>query len=77
MPRLARLADCNKLVVFGDIDAFHGRRHAKDLRLERQTKVILQHRVEAGHLFLLAICVGQRLVDEIVKPRLAQLKLFG
>jgi hypothetical protein len=77
LPRLARPADCNKLVVFADIDAFHGRRHAKDFRLERQTKVILQHRVEAGHLFRLAICIGQRIVDEMVKPRLAQLKLFG
>jgi hypothetical protein len=40
-------------------------------------KVILQHRVEAGHLFGFAICVGQRIVDEIVKARLGQLKLFG
>jgi hypothetical protein len=55
------------LVVFGDIDAFHHRRHAKDLRLERPMKVILQQRVEAGHLFGFAIRVGQRIVDEILR----------
>ena len=39
--------------------------------------VILPHRVEACHLLRLTICVGQGIVDEFVKSRLAQLKLLG
>jgi hypothetical protein len=77
LPRLARLADYNKLVVFGNIDTFHDCPDAKDLRLERQMKAILRHRVDAGHLFRFAICVGQRIIDVIVKARLGRLKVFG
>ncbi len=76
LPCLARPAYCNKLVVFGDIDALHGRRHAKDLRFKRQLKVIFQHCVKPGRLFRFAVCVHQRFFDELIEPGSAEVKPF-
>jgi hypothetical protein len=66
----------NELVVVGDIDPFHDHGHAKYLRLERKTKVVLHHGVESGHLFRLAVGVHQRFLDKVIKPCLAQAKLL-
>ena len=67
-------ANGNKLIVFGDINAFHYDRHAENLCFKGQPKVVFQHCVECGRLFRFAVGVHQRFFDKLIKARPAQVK---
>jgi hypothetical protein len=67
-------ANGNKLIVLGDINAFHYDRRAENLCFRGQLKVVFQHHVESARLFRFAVCVHQRFFDKLIKARLAQVK---
>src|SRR5215831_246481 len=46
----------------------HGHGRVKNLRLERQSKVVLHHRIEGRRFFRLAVGIHQGVLDQFVEP---------
>jgi hypothetical protein len=60
-------ADRDDLVTWVQIHLFDSHGHAKDLGLEWDDEVFLQHREEADSLFRLPIGIDNRFLDERVE----------
>jgi hypothetical protein len=57
-------AACDHASVVGQIDTDHAHLDAENSRGERQGKVLLDHREDAGELFILAVGVDGGLFDQ-------------
>ncbi len=64
LPRAAPPANGDDLLIACHVDPLDGCRNAEDLGLERDTEVLLDHRVEAGALLRLPVRVDDRLLDK-------------
>jgi hypothetical protein len=71
LPHAGAPADSEDLISPCQVNAHHRDPHAEDHRLERQRKVVLDHRVQACDLLRLVVTVDDGRLDQPVEPCLA------
>ena len=65
-------ADRDDFLASRQVDTLNDDGDSEDLGLERQRKVVLDHRVQAHHLLGLVVAVDDRLFDQPIEPCFAE-----